>query len=324
MDDLIWRSLQRKTNAEEETALAQWRGAAPSNEQRYEELLALWDAASAVEPTRPDTHRPSTEEILSRADAREAAVGRRGRVGMSPRRWLAIGAAVAATVVLTIGMPQLLGGLFYERAQEVVTGADETASVRLADGSVVRLGPDSRLRLPHGLRAREVWLDGKAFFSIAKQEGRRFTVQSAAGKTTVLGTRFEMQTHEDDLRVLVVEGRVAVEAQGGRVEVGADEVSYVVEGAVPAVARVDNPRAMLDWIEGVLVFQDTPLPRVVEEIEAEYGVRIVLADPVLAERMVTAFFVDQPVEAVVAVICQVIDARCSLGTDPITMELPSR
>lgn len=324
MDDLIWRSLQGNTSPEEEAAIERWRAEASPNEQRYEELTGLWDAASTVEPAKRATRRPSTDEILHESSARERPPGGRWRTGLSQRRWLLAGTAAAAAVVLTFGAVQLFRDTLSDRAQEVVTSQGETASVRLADGSVVRLGPGSLLRLPERTGARDVWLDGRAFFAVANQDGDRFTVQSAGGRTTALGTRFEMQTSEDEFRVVVVEGKVAVEAHGGRVEGGAGEVIYVVDDVAPAVARVENPRALLDWMEGMLAFQDTPLRRVVEEIEAEYGVQIEVADSALADRVVTAFFLDQPVEAVVTVVCQVVDAACSLGGDRITMELPVR
>lgn len=323
MDDLIWRSLQGSTSEDEETAISRWRAESGPNERRYQELAALWNAAAPLGPAKRDSRRPSTGEILRQASVREGSPGGRWRTGFPGRRWLAAGTAAAAVVVLTFGAVQLYRGALSERAQEVVTGEGETASVRLADGSVVRLGPGSLLRLPERSGARDVWLDGRAFFAVASQEGGRFTVQSAGGTATALGTRFEVQTGEEEFRVVVVEGKVAVESRGGRAEGGAGEVIYVVEDVAPAVARAENPRALLDWIDGLLVFQDTPLRRVAAEIEAEYGVEIVVADSVLAERVVTAFFLDQPVEAAVTVVCQVVDASCSLGEDRITMELPA-
>lgn len=322
MDDLIWHSLQGNTGEDEECLLAQWRAASASNERHYRELRALWQASSLMERPRPATRRPSTAEILDAANGRGADGWIRGAGRFVGPRWLAAGVATAAAVILALGALQIFQGPRLQ-AQEFVTGSGETASVRLADGSVVRLGPESRLRLP-GTRIGDVWLDGTAFFAIAKQDGRSFTVQTSAGTATVLGTRFELQTRERELRLVVVEGSVAVQSHGERVDVGAGEVSYVVEGAAPSVARVDDPRAMLGWMEGVLVFQDTPLSRVVHEIEAEYGTHITIADAVLAQRVVTAFFVDQPVEAVVSVVCQVVAARCSLGVDSAMMKLPER
>ncbi|MQA92446.1 MAG: hypothetical protein GEU90_19835 [Gemmatimonas sp.] len=62
----------------------------------------------------------------------------------------------------------------------VVTGAGEAVTVKLGDGTIVRLAPESRLRMMGQTGRREVWMDSRAFFAVTKVEDRPFVVRTHA------------------------------------------------------------------------------------------------------------------------------------------------
>jgi transmembrane sensor len=205
-------------------------------------------------------------------------------------------------------------------ASELVTGASERVTARLADGSVIRLAPDSRIQLTGTRDSRDVWLNGRAFFAVAKDEARPFTVRTRVGEVLVLGTPFEVSVERDDMRVVVLEGRVTHAASGETVSVGPGEVSQIVGGASPAVEKVEDVHSLLEWMDHVLVFDSMPLRKVADEIERHCGVRVILPDSTLSIRTVTARFTDQSVEEVLMVICRIVDARCSVRDSVVTIE----
>jgi len=310
-DELILRSLQGDLSPEETRALAEWRRISADNERRYQQLAMVSSALEASGRSLPRTLRPTATEIIQReAEFRKA--GRRAGLW----RWLAPTAGAAAAILVAIATYLILNhresGSPVLRVNEIVTGARETSTTRLADGSVVRLAPASRLVLPGDGVGREVELEGTAFFAVAKRDGAPFVVRTRAGAATVLGTRFELRASEQELRVVVVEGRVAVGDGDARVELGPGEMSYVGRGIRPVVVRVPNPREMVDWLGRVMLFEDTPLRDVAREIEQQYGVRVVIGDSALASHVVSASFTEQPVERVLSVVCQVVAAQCSM------------
>jgi transmembrane sensor len=209
-------------------------------------------------------------------------------------------------------------------AAEFVTGARETATVTLTDGTIVRLAPGSRLRLPTGGVTRDVWLDGQAYFAVKSDSARPFIVRTQAGDATVLGTRFELRTREDELRLVVVEGRVALEAGGEKVEVGADEVSHVKDGAGPSLARVDNVHELLEWTEGLLIFQSTPITQVSRELARHFGVSIEIQDSRIADRKVTGWFTDETLDEVLIAICRASGIDCTLEGDTVRIRAPGQ
>src|SRR5262249_24351181 len=144
---------------------------------------------------------------------------------------------------------------------EFVTGTSETSTVRLADGSVVRLAPESRLRIDNKGTGRDVWLEGRAYFIVTKREHQQFRVGSAAGDVVVLGTRFDVNTRTDQLGLVVVEGRVALEVGPDHVEVAANNHTRVARGISPITTTIAKVDSAVSWVGNLIVFQDTPLLR---------------------------------------------------------------
>jgi len=323
MDDLILRSLDGATTEDEERTLVEWRAASPDNERRFRELAQLIGALGAVSGPRRRAERPTAAALLERADS-PRALG-----GVRRSRWVWIGAAAAAVVALGLGTIRVRRAPATPRpaavesqigrstgVAEVTTGADERTTTRLVDGSVVRLAPNSRLSLEaFATDHREVWVEGTAYFAVAKQTGTPFVVRTKAGSATVLGTQFELRASERQLRVVVVEGKVEVGDGERSVRVSAGEMTVLDEGLPAAVQRVANAREIVAWVGRLIVFQDTPLRQVAAEIEQRYGVRVQIEDGELARKVVTASFSDQPAERVLSVVCQVVDAECAVGAD---------
>lgn len=321
MDELIIRSLQGRTTESEERDLRAWLRASPANRTRRRELARLWEMTGEAASPGSDRPVPTVDELLGESAPSPDQVIPSRRRARSP--WLRRGAAIAASIVFGF----VLAGVWSQlptdsnvTSAEFITGASEMATARLNDGSVVRLAPNSRLRLSANAQSRDVWLDGKAFFSVSRDENRPFTVRTRAGEAHVLGTRFEVNVQQDDLRVVVVEGRVAHSSAGERVEVEAGEVSHASTGMRPSVSRPADIRPFLDWTGAFLAFESTPLRQAAREIEHRYNVRVEIPDSALAERTVTAWFTDESLDGVMAVVCRIADAHCAVGDSVVSIE----
>ena len=307
----IERALRGEASADELRRLAAWREESPENEARFLAAERVLTAARALRFTGAVVPpRPAAADIVARVHtSRREAAARRRTV-----RW----AAGAAAAVLLVAASLSLNNPTGWAPAEVTTGAAELATVKLADGTVVRLAPSSRLRVLPG-RTREVSLEGRAFFAVTKVPGQPFRVRTAGATANVLGTRFELATDGEDVRLTVVEGRVALAAADHTVEVGAGEASGVRAGMLTPPAPLETPAVAPAWLGNFLTFQTTPLRDAVREIEQAYGVRVVLGDSALAGATITATFTDRPVADVVDVVCVVLGATCSWTDGAVTM-----
>lgn len=330
MDSLLFRHLKGDTSPSEEEVVLQWRGAAEENEVYFQGLARILELSALAGRDEVETGEPpSGAELIAIAEMRGGPRRAHGRAGRSLGLWSAmslagsLGALATAVLMLAIGGSgsatqegQLAFGV-----NEFVTGATEPATVHLRDGTLVRLAPQSRLRLTGTAGTREVTLDGRAFFAVAKVPGKPFTVKSQGGEAVVLGTRFEAEAHGDEMRLLVVEGSVALGPVGGKVKLEAGEMARSVEGAVSTPVVVEEVPEMIAWVGDFLVFQDTPVRQVAVEMERHFGMSIDVRGAALDEHTVTAWFGDSSQEEVMRVVCKVLAARCSLDGEDAVIDL---
>jgi transmembrane sensor len=333
MDDhVLFRSLKGTSTVAENAAVQAWRRETAENERRYRELAAVLAAASRAE-RKAESAPPSPLKLIHQAESAGAVGGTLAR--RRPMRWhggLSLrprwAVAAAGLLVLTIAVGRHQAGsmpMIGFESEEFVTGAAEAATVTLRDGTIVRLGPQSRLRVTSG-KGRDVSLWGRALFSVARDPDRIFRIETPAGTVEVLGTRFELEAHDEDLRIAVIEGLVTLSARGHRTEVQAGEMRRVVGGATLPAVHVPKEAAVGDWVGDFLAFRDTPVKDAAAEIEMMYDVRIEIKDPALARQTITAWFSDQPLDQVMTIFCMVAQATCTSNPqgDLITVEYGQR
>jgi transmembrane sensor len=323
VDELILAALQNRLTPDEAARLDVWRRASPHNEAHYQTMARLWGASARADPLESRvTDAPSLLELRPRRSERPLA--RRGvtvlrRTGWP--RWVAAGAAAALLLFAALRIaqrPNDAGGVL--RASEFSTEQAEMVTASLDDGSVVRLAPESRLRVEPVTHRREVWLDGEAFFAVAKDSSRPFAVRTRAGSVEVLGTRFDLRVEGDELRLVVTEGKVALTSGTHRRLVVAGQVAHVSNGGEPLIEDVVKVDSLLAWTDGFIVFQNTPLRQVAQELERRYDVRVLLPDSTIASRTVTAWFTNQDFRQVLFAICRAVDAHCTLRDSVASIE----
>lgn len=324
-DDILLRVIAGRASAEEAAATAAWRRKSPENERRFREIAVLVEWATKADRLRRPRLRPSAAELVRQAASGEGSRRSRGGPGQAVRwqRWLRVGAYAAAAILVFLGVRaglQILNPPPSFRAKEFVTGPREAANVVLTDGTVIRLAGESRLHVIDRSHERSVALTGRAYFAVAHDPDRPFTVKLAGGDVRVLGTRFAIDASTDDLRVVVVEGTVSLVAAGTQMDVGASEMARVIRGTALPVVRVPDPARLASWIGNFLAFQDTPLSQAAKELERAYDLRIEIRDSSLARRTVTAWFTDWEAHEVIEVICVVANARCDTSGATVRME----
>ncbi|MBD1426154.1 FecR family protein [Sphingobacterium arenae] len=81
----------------------------------------------------------------------------------------------------------------------IYNDSDQIDTVHLPDQSTVHLFAQSSLRYRNdfAVAARDIYLEGKGFFDVAKDTKRPFSVYAGATKTTALGTSFTIDTRRE-------------------------------------------------------------------------------------------------------------------------------
>jgi ferric-dicitrate binding protein FerR (iron transport regulator) len=298
---LITRYLARQTSSDENAQLATWVSQSPENERTFEQLKAVWQRSQTPAAA------PETAAALRNVKARLAQSAPQP---VAPaRRWrMARRHQFVAMLLLLVGL--VGGGYAYLKPSPAVayqtcrTMAGQKQQVRLPDGSLVTLAPQSQLRYPASFSpaSREVYLEGEAFFEVSKNPHRPFRVHSGTWVTQVLGTKFN---------VSAVRGasQTAVSLVEGKVEVFDKQEHYLLapgqqlraEQATGHIYRQSFDAAKVTgWRTNKLVFRNEKLGDVAGQIERLYGVKLVFADAATAEVRLWATFENEPLPAVLA------------------------
>jgi len=308
-DEVLMRVLTGAASGGEREAVIAWRRASGANEYRYREVERILDAVAANERTLPASSPPAPAALLRRATFRQAQ--RDSRMRRLLFGGLAAGIAVTAFAVgghPTQSAPQRPFG-----GNTMSTGPQQLLTTLLGDSTRVQLGPGSRLRTSLTGKTREVWLEGHAEFTVARQQGRRFVVRTQAGEAADIGTRFIVRADSSRTQVVVFEGRVAFSTRRGTAEAGPGEMITASLGEPPQITQLAVRHNTSDWLQAALVFEGAPLDEVASTLAAHYGIRV-RVPPELANRTVTAWFVDEPTAAqAFTAICRAVGVRCSIG-----------
>ncbi|MEO1022256.1 MAG: FecR domain-containing protein [Bacteroidota bacterium] len=179
-------------------------------------------------------------------------------------------------------------GLFWyaSLSTETLIGSTEGESlaVTLYDGSVVTLRAHSSLyEVTYSEQKHQYRLDGEAFFDVTSNPNRMFSVLTEQTEVQVLGTRFNVSTWGDQYTVFLEEGRVQVSALDNPTSFILNEGESAVYADGILTAPTPSPSELyMDWMDGVLTFDQTPLADAFAEIEHHYQIRI-LYEPDLAD-----------------------------------------
>lgn len=201
----------------------------------------------------------------------------RSRAGR-PATWAA---ACVAVLVLAVG------GYFYQKTAarvEIATPFGQTRVVALPDGSTVTLNANSSLRYDEdfaGKAIREVELSGEGFFTVRHTAThQRFRVRTTRMNVEVLGTEFDLTDRPTVSRVVLQNGKVAVQSRQNPAEALTMKPGDLVELSAQT-ARLTQRRVQVQryrsWTEGLWMLQNEPLGDVARRIEEEFGLRVVFA-----------------------------------------------
>lgn len=280
------------------------RNAAPA---KVTETLSADDA---VQQLLSVLHAPKVdhESALNEAKHARARFKKASTESGSGKRWIG-GLVVLAAVVLVViyfqrymdkaGQDALVDrSLRSEDTQTLASGNGQRGTVTLHDGTAAAMGSATRLRVPpdFGIDIRTIVLStGTANFQVAAQDPEKpmdFAVR--AGNTTVTshGTVFTMRYYpetDSTVYVGVSEGSVTIRDRVAKTEQelsAGDAYAVSTTGEYRSLTPMERDVEMA-WVRDTIVFDGTPLGRVLPELMIWFSFNSAPLDPALADRPVS-------------------------------------
>jgi ferric-dicitrate binding protein FerR (iron transport regulator) len=300
--------------AEERAQVLAWQNASAENQRTFAAFQKIWQAAAEKTPRLPNVdqawaelsaqlglrHENAPARIL---DMKKSAPPARKVFHSDGYRW-------AAAAVLLLGLATLVYQFFYNTnaLQKVMAQNGQRETVDLPEGSQVQLNSGSEIQFYENFSdsARVVRLSGEAYFEVT-HEARPFYVNTGNAQIRVLGTKFNVRARDEQTRVTVREGRVSLRGlktvAATDVELSANQTSVCQQQSAPTSPKTVDAAQALGWLEGKIVFEQTPLAEVVAELQRVYNVALELSNPALSQNTITGSFQNKAVESVLASIC---------------------
>jgi transmembrane sensor len=295
----------------EKLILDKWLVQSDENKKEYEKYKALWLETESNEFFREPAINREWAKLSEKLFNNESGLAVK-RINHPKKSSFIFGLkpALSGAFILLL----LIAGIFFitkgvkQPKVNIINAANmKTKNIQLPDGSSVYLNTGSTIKYFGELNddTRKVELKGEAFFSVKKDE-RPFTITTQNAKISVLGTKFDVWTHENKTRVVVKEGKVNLSQKGigaEGVNLLRDQLSIIKENENPTSPKQIDPEYFLKWMHGNLVFYQSSLNDATDELEKFYDVKIDFANDSLKNFTLTGTFKNNNIDSALSMIC---------------------
>lgn len=185
-------------------------------------------------------------------------------------------------------------------------------SLILSDNTCVKLDAGTSIiypaRFSNRTHNRNVYVNGKCHFAVAKDRMHPFVVNMGSLKVKVLGTHFTVDSYneDDNITVTLEEGLVKVFDNKQSMTLKPNEqVVYNRKDGTMHKNRVDA-MAYGAWVAGNVDFASQPLSEIIKTLERKYDVSITVASDInLAKRYTMNFKKEESLDRILKVLSMV-------------------
>lgn len=174
------------------------------------------------------------------------------------------------------------------RQQQLTTPRGMDFKVILSDGTEVWLNAESTIKFPSSFLSgeRRVELNGEAYFKVAQNPHRPFTVTTERMNIRVTGTEFNLRSYETEAPcVSLVSGSVTVinpDSKAAECRLQPGQSAWRDSKGAFHVGKADT-YSVTQWVEGFFYFDDAPLVNILRELGRWYNLGVVFKDTSMAD-----------------------------------------
>jgi ferric-dicitrate binding protein FerR (iron transport regulator) len=181
---------------------------------------------------------------------------------------------------------------------EITAPAWTRAQFFLPDGTTGWLNSNSRIRYNENyIDNREVQLTGEAYFDVNTNPGNPFEVFTDEISVTVLGTRFNIASYENekDVEVVLERGELIFNNinKNESYTMKPNDLVLYDKNTDGFSTEIVEPQKYMAWTEGKLVFRNDPLDVIARRLERWYNVDVELNGFMAEDLRLRATFVDE-------------------------------
>ena len=259
----------------ETVEILDWIESSSENQKQYNQLKNLWVVTGLDHPdqvTIPGFSFPETQKI-----------------SIQNNRFITF-LKYAAVFILAFTLGSL--SLYYINRNERIELSSlyntidvpygERSQITLYDGTKVWLNSGTKFRYPVAFskETRDVFIEGEAYFDVAKDAKHPFVVSAGQLKIQVLGTRFNVCAYANDEECITTldEGSVnAINTTNSKNVILKPGEQVILNRETNGLKRLQvNSQLYTSWKENLLKYENAPFDEVIKKMERWYDVKIVV------------------------------------------------
>ncbi|WP_346883033.1 FecR domain-containing protein [uncultured Algibacter sp.] len=280
--------LQKRTTDTENKQIENWMQVSEENRMQFENVKQLWKISSMTEDFEKIDTDASWKKVAHKIeDSTEPKVR---KIGFSIL-W-----KVAASVILLIGISI---PFFIDNDTSLI--ATTTKEYTLPDGTQLWLKKGSELTYTNDFNAekRDVKLKGEAYFKVAKNKLKPFTITLNTTTTKVLGTEFNLKDDKSNgTSLTLIEGSVKFSNKKTFKIIKSGETVSAQEDGTLAVNSIKNVNVD-SWKTKIFQFNKTDLSQVIKDVANAYDTQFIIKNEALLDCKLTATFNNQSLDMIV-------------------------
>jgi tetratricopeptide (TPR) repeat protein len=160
-------------------------------------------------------------------------------------------ATAGEVTVLRLGQPQPPSPSMPLQLNDILVTRQGRASVRFtSDGTVLRVGPESRVQIDENATQRDVKLFfGRIWAHVIRWKERPTRFSSGSTIAAIRGTELSLAVASDgnETQLAVLEGRVEASTDAGKINLEGGQVATGAKGRAPAVTARVRPQDAVQW-----------------------------------------------------------------------------
>ncbi len=313
------RAQDKAFTSKDRNMLELWLKEDPSNREAFEQMEGIWQHLAVVEPVfSPPQENDFRAGLTHRREAEEktSLKGLFNRF-FKPDKKMAV-ACISMAILVLFCLPVLKTQLVEPKktVHSYTTATGEQKAVTLSDGSILKMNVSSSISVCMSKGYRQVQMnDGEVFFIVKPNPDHPFEVRTSKGLVRVLGTAFNVRDRKGQVAVDVDHGKVQVQSapkSPGDMRIRAVKLISGQGADIDSTGRLAPVRAsnihqVLAWQRHQVVFKNSPLSRVLQELALYHNVNIKLAFEDLGKKRITGTFdmhnLEQTLKIIVTAAC---------------------
>jgi transmembrane sensor len=317
----------------------QWLKQNPEKQDIVEEAMRIINAISGEKQYFPSELK--RQKIWERIDSTVSTVDSSTISKKFSWFTLRVAAAIVVTVILGLWTVYNYDRFGFAEADDTgkfsladqkhllkfTNSGNQAHTIQLADNSKIILQPKSTILYPGvftGSR-RQVLLRGEAFFEVAHDSERPFSVYTNDLVTQVLGTSFNIRAYdsEENIVVAVKTGKVSIFKESiikaendiangpeGSLLTPNQQITFIRQKSTMVKSLVENPEMVSSSIQARdFQFKDAPLHDVFSLLEEAYEVKIDYDEQALSNCYLHASLENVPFYDKLTIICEAINSQ---------------